>query len=482
MAARYRAAVRPPRKELMPVRPVRLVLLALVALLAAPAATVSAAPRLQIGFYDDPSFRWSGSVQQNLASARAAGGSIIHTTAEWSQIAPTRPSVPLDPDDKAYRLSDLDALVRDASRYGQQVMINISGAPRWANGGKPSNYAPTNLASLTTFARMLATRYSGKNPGLGSVSKWSVWNEPNLEQFLTPQFRGKTIVSPGIYAKIYAAAYKGIKAGNPLAQVAAGETSNRGRDKPLQGVSGSVAPATFARLLAQATPKIRFDAWATHPYPTYPSIGPTQKVAWPNVTMTRLQQFGAGLQQWYKRRVPIWITEYGQQTRPEVRFGVSRAKQAADSRVALRMAAANPYVEMFCWFIIRDSTTKTWKSGLLSAGGARKPAYAAFASTARLLDGLTFRVAASRSPRIKLYVPFMSYRAPTGAVLGVTYRVWDGKRLVAIGQPSSPLGADQSVSFTAVFRPAKKKTYRLVADVNDASGNHEARTVAIVTP
>src|SRR5215213_4586896 len=279
----------------MPVRPVRLVLLALVALLVAPAATVSAAPRLQIGFYDDPSFRWSGSVQQNLASARAAGGSIVHTTAEWSQIAPTRPRVPLDPDDKAYRLSDLDALVRDSARYGQQVMINISGAPRWANGGKPSNHAPTSLSSLTTFARMLATRYSGKNPGLGSVSKWSVWNEPNLDLFLTPQFSGTKIVSPGIYAKIYDAAYKGIKVGNPLAKVAVGETSNRGRDKPLKGVSGSVAPATFARLLAQATPKIRFDAWATHPYPTYPSIGPTQKVAWPNVTMTRLQQPGAEL-------------------------------------------------------------------------------------------------------------------------------------------------------------------------------------------
>jgi hypothetical protein len=466
----------------MPVRPVRLVLLALVALLAAPAATVSAAPRLQIGFYDDPSFRWSGSIPQNLASARAAGSSIIHTTADWSQIAPRRPQVALDPDDPAYKLSDLDALVRDAARYGQQVMINISGTPRWANGGKPPSYAPTNLSNLTTFARMLASRYSGKNPGLGAVSKWSVWNEPNLELFLKPQFRGNQIVSPGIYAKIYAAAYKGIKAANPLALVAAGETSNRGRDRPLKGVSGSVAPATFARLLAKATPKIRFDAWATHPYPTSPQLGPTQKVQWPNVTMTRLEQFGAGLRSWYKRRIPVWVTEYGHQTRPEVSFGMSRAQQAANARAALRMAAANPYVEMFCWFILRDSNGKTWKSGLLGSGGARKPAFASFSSAARLLDGQTFVVASGRSPRIKLYVPFMTYRTQTGGVLGITYRVYDGRRLVAVGQPSAPLLADQSVAFTVAFRPAKKKTYRLVADVNDASGNHEIRTVAIVTP
>jgi len=43
-------------------RPVRLVMIALVAVLAPPAACVSAAPRLQIGFYDDPSFRWSSAI------------------------------------------------------------------------------------------------------------------------------------------------------------------------------------------------------------------------------------------------------------------------------------------------------------------------------------------------------------------------------------------------------------------------------------
>ena len=100
----------------MPVRPVRLVLIAVVALLAAPAATVSAAPRLQIGFYDDPSFRWSSAIPQNLSLARGASGSIVHTTADWAEIAPTRPSTPLDPDSPEYRLNDLDALVRDSSR------------------------------------------------------------------------------------------------------------------------------------------------------------------------------------------------------------------------------------------------------------------------------------------------------------------------------------------------------------------------------
>ena len=94
-------------------------------------------------------------------------------------------------------------------------MINITGTPKWANGGTTQNHMPKKLRDLTTFAQLLAVRYDGENPGHGSVELWSVWNEPNLQQFLTPQYVGKKIVSPANYAKLYKAAYAGIKAGNP---------------------------------------------------------------------------------------------------------------------------------------------------------------------------------------------------------------------------------------------------------------------------
>ena len=38
---------------------------------------------------------------------------------------------------------------------------------------------------------------------------------------------------------------------------------------------------------------------------------------------------------WFHRRVPIWITEYGEQTKPEYALGVTYAKQAADAKTAL---------------------------------------------------------------------------------------------------------------------------------------------------
>ena len=267
-----------------------------------------------------------------------------------------------------------------------RVMININGTPRWANGGKTPNHMPKRLADLTTFSRMLADRYDGRH-GHGNVRLWSVWNEPNLQLFLTPQFSGKKIVSPANYAKLYKAAYAGIKAGNKVAQVAIGETSNLGRDKPiaLSGQGQSVAPGTFARLLAQQK-GLKFAAWATHPYPTRPNMKPLQKVRYPNVTLALLPTFERNLKKFFHRRVPIWITEYGHQTKPEQPHGVTYAQQAAYVKQALRIARADRNVQMFIWFTFRDSIGNPWKSGLEKTNGSHKPSYAAFSALARLID------------------------------------------------------------------------------------------------
>ena len=344
------------------------------------AATARAATHMQVGFYDDASFRWSPDALTNLEQAAEAGASVIHTAASWAQIAPARPANPADGSDPAYRLADLDALVANASELGVQVMININGTPKWANGGRTSNHMPKRLADLTTFARMLATRYNGHH-GFGRVGLWSVWNEPNLQLFLTPQFSGKKIVSPAEYATLYKAAYSGIKAGNKLAQVAIGETSNLGRDKPtaLSGQGQSVAPGTFARLLAKQK-GLKFAAWATHPYPTAPDAKPLEQVRYPNVSLALLPTFETNLKKLFHREVPIWITEYGYQTRPSQPHGVTNAEQAAYAKQALAFARADKDVKMFIWFTFRDSAGNPWKSGVEQANGAHKPGYAALSA------------------------------------------------------------------------------------------------------
>jgi hypothetical protein len=460
-------------------KPARFALLVLIALLAAPAVTAHAAQKMPIGFFDDPSFRWSPTRAENLRQASVAGASVIHTTASWAALAPTKPANPANGDDPAYRLSDLDELVFQSGLYGLRVMIDINGTPKWANGGKAPNVMPNRLGDLTAFAKMLATRYNGRQ-GHGTVSLWSVWNEPNLQLFLTPQFVGKKIVGPANYAKLYKAAYAGIKAGSPLSKVAIGETSARGRDKPLAGTSASIAPGTFAKLLAKV-PGLKFDAWAHHPYPTSPNLPPTQKVRYPNVTLLTLPPFEKDLKTFFHRSVPVWITEYGHETKPPDPHGVSYATQSKYAAQALNIAKNDPNVQMFIWFVFHDTSGNPWQSGLFGVNGSQKPAYDAFSSVARLIDGTMFTVKAGTAPRVTMYMPYLGYYAEPGAQVGLTYVITEGSKRLAIGQPVTTLAGDYSITFTPDFKVLKGHTYTVTATANEINGHTEVRSALIKT-
>ena len=461
----------------------RIALLLSLAALVLP-LTALAAKRMPVGFQDDPSFRWNGDTQTELDRVQAANASIIRATADWRAIAPKRPKNPTNSFDPAYKLNDLDDLVRNAQQRGIQVMITIWGTPKWANGNKSPNYLPRKLADLTKFSRALADRYSGRHAGYPYVGRFSVWNEPNLGIFLMPQFDKKDrIVSPKLYGRLYKAAYAGIHAGNRTAEIAIGETSNQGRDHPSKnGGPVSTAPATFARLLAQ-TKGLRFDAYATHPYPTRPNLPWSQKVRWPNVTITQLPRFEKSIDQWFHRKnIPVWITEYGHETKPADRFGVTLATQASYMSKVMRRLRADERVQMFIWFIFRDSKQSLWQSGLFTQSGGMKPSYRTFSALAQAIDGQTQTVKAGVPPIVSLAVPRLAYSSPAGTSIGVTYQVFDGSRLISRGAPAGELRADGTVRFVADFEPQAGRTYTIEMDANDINGNHVVHTYDLVAP
>jgi hypothetical protein len=437
---------------------------------------------MPVGFFDDPSFRWSTALNQNLLAAQRTHSSIIHVLANWATIAPTKPANALNGNDPAYNISDLDTLVQQAQEFGFEVLLTIAQTPKWANGGKTPNYPPTNMSTLTQFSQMLATRYNGSKPGVGTVRRFSVWNEPNLGLFLAPQFdKNGNIVSPKTYAKLFAAAYQGIKNGNPNAMVAAGETSNRGRNRPTGSVGNdSVAPATFAHLVSVANPNLKFDAWATHPYPTNYPLGPGQKVAYPNVAFSTMTRFGADLAKWFHRPVPIWITEYGEQTKPEYALGVTYAQQASDIKKALQLASDNKYVEMFVWFIFRDSTAQTWYSGILKKNGTKKPGYSAFTSAALDVVGHSQVVAPNKKFNVVMPVPVMAYYNPTGTKVGLTWAVKQGKKNLAIAQPLLPIQKGGTITIPVNFKPVAGQSYTMTVKVNDKHGHTESTVIALL--
>ena len=344
----------------------------------APARRPRDSPPLVIGFVDDPSFRWRPYRAEMLDRARAAGARLVRAMVYWHRLAPRRPAAGEPPFDEP-RLFELDELVASTSERGMEVMLTIWGTPAWANGGEQPNRPPHDLDDLHEFARRLAARYP-------QVRRYSVWNEPNLEQFLAPQFdaAGRS-ASVQLYAELFSAAAAGIRRANPDALVAAGETSARGRDVPSTGpAQDSHSPVGFARLLSEVRPPLAFDAWAHHPFPTSPDQPPDQRTRFPTVTLLSLARFGRALDDWFGReRVPLWVTEYAHETQPEEPLGVPRELQAAYAEQALSLAAAVPRVELFVWFTFRDDPTNRWESGLLDRDGRPKPAYARFAAAVR---------------------------------------------------------------------------------------------------
>jgi hypothetical protein len=446
----------------------------------------SAQPRMLIGFQDDPSLRWRDDRLNVFDLAEQAHAGIVRTTVYWSRIAESRPARATNPFDAAYRFDDLDEFVRNAGLHGMEVMLTIWGTPSWANGGKGQNYAPTRLSDLQNFTRALASRYSGRFRNYPFVRYYTVWNESNLGLFLSPQYdaKGKPVAA-AIYARLYRAAYAGIKAGNTRALVGIGETSARGRDRFLgrRGTQETQSPGRFAELLSKQRPVLKFNAWSHHPYPTELTQRPTQSVRWPNVTLSQLPRFEESLDKWFRRdAIPIWITEYAYQTRPEQPRGVTLTQQAAYARQAINLAAGDPRVTMFIWFIIRDDPTSAWKSGLISRAGARKPAFRTFGALAGRYDGrspeITIRAGVT-NPLVRFAALELWSRSGTGAKVGMTISVYDKGRAIKTAQPVSTIGADGWVSFRAPLKSIKGHTYYVYIDANDVNGNKVKRSVAI---
>jgi Cellulase (glycosyl hydrolase family 5) len=450
-------------------------------------AVATSATRMYVGFHDDPNFRYESNRQAVLDQARDANTTIVRTLVTWANIAPTRPENPADPFDPAYKFDDLDELVRNTQQRGMEVLITIWGTPKWANGGRKPNYLPTNMADLTTFARVVAERYSGRHEGYPFVRFYSVWNESNLQLFLAPQFDGKgRSVAPRNYARLYAAAYAGIKAGNSRAKVAIGETSAHGRDRKVPGVSDTHSPGRFAQLVAAANPRLKFDAWAHHPYPTPQSLKPTQKVRWPNVTLSSMARFEQALDGWFKRKgIRMWVTEYGHEVKTDGEpRGVTRSQQAAYAAQAISLAKADKRVDMFIWFVFRDHETSEWQSGLLTRDGIAKPSLGRWRSAAFSLDARN-AIVNVRGGRMNpsVAVPLREYATSTnvGALVGITYRVFQNGRLVAIGQPATVLDNDAVARFALTgFRPAKKATYRVEVVANTANLDPVGRMLTLV--
>jgi len=468
------------------VTPARRLLLTGIAALVLLVPTASAADRMWIGFHDDPILRYDGGRQESFDRAAGSGATIVRALVEWQRVAPLKPANAADPFDPAYNFNDLDEFVRNAQTRGMEVLLTLWGTPGWANGNQRPQLVPKKMGDFQNFARAVASRYSGRYAGFPFVRFYGIWNESNLSTFLSPQFDiNGNIVSARNYAKLAAAGYAGIKAGNATAQVAIGETSSNGRDKIVPGQTDTVRPGTFMKLVAKANPSLKFDAWAQHPYPFPVAQAPTQKTKYPNVTFSTMGQFEKDLDISFRRKnIPVWITEYGNETKPGEPKGVTESQQAAYLTQAIGLAKKDPRIQMFIWFVFQDSPGNPWQSGLYRKGGAPKPAsarFAAIAPTLSMVNGKVTVKGGTHNPVLKVYLRQYCANNPIGTGVGTTTRSTLNGKLVQVDQAELPLLIDCTINMPVTgLTVLKGKTYVVTVQANTMTTGQITRTITVV--
>jgi hypothetical protein len=200
--------------------------------------------------------------------------------------------------------------------------------------------------------------------------------------------------------------------------------------------------------------------------------------------MTNLTRFAASVDKWFGRRnTPIWLTEYGHETRPEDPKGVTYTQQASYLRTAVAMARRNPRIQMLIWFIMRDNPVSLWQSGLLTFGGLEKPAFDLFSVLAKPVDARNSIVLVKggrRSPAVRVPTTKLAYRSGPGSPVGLTYKVFERGRLLVVEQPVVRIANDNWITLRPRFTPVRRRTYVLTVEAGDVNGNKVVRTLTLI--
>jgi hypothetical protein len=332
-----------------------------------------------------------------------AGGSVARINVPWSKLVSGKPANPADPADPAYDLSAIDAGVVDAADRGVEVVLTVYSAPGYAEGPNVNADAPAGTwkpdpDALGEFAQALATRYSGSfsAPGGGplpAVGYMEAWNEPNLSEYITPQYSKKRAFAPRHYREMLNAFYAGVQRSGGAAKVVTGGTAPYG--DPQGG--RRTRPLEFLRelfcldndLKKSCKKKAKFDILAHHPITL--SGGPNRSAihrddaAMPDFkhvvrTLRAAERHKTAVG---AKRHPAWATEFWWESNPpDPKQGVPVAKHARwiqNSLYSLYRQGADAAI----WLLLRDRPfgpdgVSEQQSGLFFLDRTEKPAFTAF--------------------------------------------------------------------------------------------------------
>jgi hypothetical protein len=212
---------------------------------------------------------------------------------------------------------------------------------------------------------------------------------------LSPQRRGRVLVSPSLYRALYRAGWNALaRTGHRRDTILIGETLPIGTNADRE--TSTTSPLSFARELfclngsgrrhpgcGRRFAKLHTSGWALHPY--YRRTGPFSRPPGPGDltpdTVGRLRALlvRAGAKGRVDRGLALWDTENGSQTRPPDPKGASLAGQARFINEAEYLAWRSPFMRSFSQYLMVDEQPVwAFQSGLEFENGQPKPALAAY--------------------------------------------------------------------------------------------------------
>jgi hypothetical protein len=385
------------------------------AALGAMGTATAGASHSQVTFFEAPGdliYSTPATRAKTLVKLQALGVKALRVELAWADVAPAPKSAKRPRFDAtnpaSYNWGPYDPLLGEAQRLKWEVLLTVtSPVPKWATSTRKDQLTRPNTVQFREFMTAVGRHYGSE------VALFAIWNEANHPQFLQPQFNSRgTPESPRIYRGLFQAGYEGLQAGGlAKPKVLMGETAPTGytrlrrseiRKGGAKALLHDVAPLEFLRDALCLDSKYRKTGtcemlpaagYAHHAYTT--GAGPTYKPPErDDVMIGVLSRLTSALTKAERAHAlpvhtPIYLTEFGIQTRPS-QLGVSQQKQAEYDAISEKIAWSNPRVVAFSQYLFRDDPrggkpgagvhggTIGFETGLETVRGVHKLLYSSF--------------------------------------------------------------------------------------------------------
>jgi hypothetical protein len=399
-------------------RTVLLLALALGGLAAAPAGAGASSKQFSI-IEDDAVFLGltGRNADSALAESKSLGADAVRVVLSWRRVSPNyaQPDKPegfdvANPDSEGYDWSGYDRLVADARSHGLKVILDLSPQlPYWGSSdpkgcphfvaGKPKFgvgcYWKPSPRIFGQFATAVAKRYRHK------VAYYSIWNEPNLENYLYPQVQktksGRVDLGGKLLRGLWIDGYKGIRKADPSMRnrVLFGETAaiSSPRDTLYSALClnrrGRPYTGKMKKLQGCSKPgRLPIGGLAVHPY-NQSALGNvfTRTSTKASMTMGYLGRATRLLRTAEKyKRIPkgrgVFVTETGFQSKPPDARGLAPDAQARAINEADRLFFGDKRIRSTAQFELFDVPDEPFQdvfnTGLKTSDGVDKPSLAAY--------------------------------------------------------------------------------------------------------